>query len=277
MQTVLNNLFNDASRATGIWLALLVLAGLAIAGLTVRADRGRREGNPPGDRLGSRAGDDTVAISAADRTGAVLTHQARELRRYAEEVRVAADRAATMAGRRRAQWLAAQDEAAAAWTAYDAADTAVRRSAAADVLPLPRTTRTPAEYADRERYLHRAAMTACSRNELSVLELSDALAHRNGWDPRRHPIEQEAVLRRAVRDGLRAEHRAAAEREQAAWGQAEAAATAAASLREEAVAAAGRARWVQRWSQPLAVPEKPGAVLLRRLQSAELWRTVRRA
>ena len=56
------------------------------------------------------------------------------------------------------------------------------------------------EPAYRERFLHRKAMAACSRKELSALDLSDALAHRKGWDPKRHPVDQEVVLRRAIRE-----------------------------------------------------------------------------
>ena len=104
---------------------------------------------------------------------------------------MAAERSAVTARRRRDEWLRALEEVEASWRAYEAADAAARRVEAAAVLPEPRTPRTPAEYADRERYLHRAAMAACCRKELSVLQLSDALAHRNGWDPRRHPVEQE--------------------------------------------------------------------------------------
>ncbi|MEK8108418.1 hypothetical protein NKG94_32340 [Micromonospora sp. M12] len=93
------------------------------------------------------------------------------------------------------------------------------------------TAQTPAEYADRERYLHRAALDAYWRRELSVEQLSDVFAHRDGWDPRLHPVEQELVLQRAVRDNLAARHAAAREHEQVAWRAAEVAVAAARSLR----------------------------------------------
>ncbi|WP_230415938.1 hypothetical protein [Micromonospora tarapacensis] len=64
-------------------------------------------------------------------------------------------------------------------------------------------------------------------------QLSDVFAHR-GWDPRLHPVEQELMLRRAVRDHLHARRQDAREREQTAWRAAELAAAAARSLREEA-------------------------------------------
>ncbi|MEU4661585.1 hypothetical protein AB0F83_07530, partial [Micromonospora chalcea] len=94
-----------------------------------------------------------------------------------------------------------------------------------------------AEYAARERWLHHAAMTAHWRGDLSARQLADVLARRNGWDPRRHPAEQEIVLARAVRDRRRAGWESAAERERQAWRDAELAAEAARTLAAEAYAA----------------------------------------
>jgi len=225
METVLYNFLIEVPRAALIWLALMLLAMLAIAGLVARPSRAREQ---------ARAG------TAADR-GTRLVAEAEEASRYAEEVAVAAERAAATAKRRRAEWLTAQEEAEAAWRAFDAADVAMRRVEATAALPAPRTPRTPAEYADRERYLHRAATAAFWRKELSVVELGDVLAHRNGWDPRRHPVEQEVVLHRVVRARLLLRQQAAAERERAAWRAADIAAESARSLREEAYAAAQRA------------------------------------
>jgi hypothetical protein len=119
-------------------------------------------------------------------------------------------------------------------------------------MPLPHTPRTPAEYAYRERYLHHAAMSACSRRELSALELSDALAHRRGWDPRLHPFEQEVVLRKFAREGQLASLRTARGLEQAAWKSAEVAAVAARSLRAEAFAAKEEARQARQMAGPVA-------------------------
>jgi hypothetical protein len=93
-------------------------------------------------------------------------------------------------------------------------------------------------------------MEACIHRRLSPLELSDALAHRNGWDPRRHPVEQEAVLQRVARDSLHERYRLAAQRESAAWQVANTATVAARSLREEAYAAAERARQAKRAMRP---------------------------
>jgi hypothetical protein len=118
--------------------------------------------------------------------------------------------------------------------------------------------RTPAEYADRERFLHRSATAACRRHELSIHELNDVLAHRNGWDPTRHPVHQEAALSKAVRDRQFMAYREATTRERQAWHTAGVAAAALRSLREEAAAARlrlneyvptpGQLWWAEQWS-----------------------------
>ena len=258
----------DIPRAAMIWSALIVVALAAMAILIARRPRPEltEVGGPmPAEGVGP--------IRAAVAGRARLTAEAEELARYADEVGVAAGRAAETARRRREEWLAAQDEAEAAWQAYEAADIDARRVAATVSLPEPKTPRTPSEYVDRERYLHRAAMSACGRQELSVLELSDALAHRNGWDPRRHPVEQEVVLRRAVRNGRLAAQRAAAERERGAWRTAEAAAVAAQSLRDEAFAAAERARQASHLLPPRGGSGSgPVRDATRRPQQATRWR-----
>jgi hypothetical protein len=154
----------------------------------------------------------------------------------------AADRATTGARLHRDQWAAAEAEVERAWRAYEAADAAARRLTAASFLPAPDTDKTPAEYTARERFLRRAAMAACSRNELPLFALSDALAGRNGWDPSLHPVEQEHVLRLVARDAARAHHEACAERERAAWLAAEEARERARGLRLVAAEAAETAR-----------------------------------
>ncbi|MFI7068993.1 hypothetical protein [Micromonospora sediminicola] len=227
MQTVFSTVLPDVPAAAVIWLALLAVAAVVVAALVVRPTRFR---SVFGERISEAARPSSIDLAEQAR------ERARERRRYAAEVAVAASRAATTAERSRTEWLAAQDEAEEAWRSWQAAEKDVDRLAAAAALPLPRTARTPAEYADRERWLHRAALDAQWRKEITVRQLSDILGG-NGWDPSRHPVEQELLLRRLVRDNLLARHRAAAEREQAAWRAAETAAAAARSLREEAFAA----------------------------------------
>ncbi|MCX4387040.1 hypothetical protein OG777_08870 [Micromonospora peucetia] len=227
MQNVFSSVLLDVPRAAVIWLSLLGVVAVTVAGLLLRPGRLRFA-------AGSRI------RRAAMPSELERAEETRERSRYAEEVSVAAERSATTAARLRAEWLTAQEEVEAAWQAYEAAEADVRRLTVAEAMPLPRTGRTPAEYAERERFLHRAALDAYWRKDLSVEQLSDVFAHRNGWDPRLHPVEQELVLRRAVRDNLLARQRTAREREQAAWRAAELAAESAGSLRDEAFAAVNR-------------------------------------
>jgi hypothetical protein len=189
-------------QAAAIWLALLAIAVIALSVMVKRPTSAKRERQPEEQR-----------VRGALLKRARLSAQYEQLQRFANQVAVAAERAAAVAQRRRKEWLTTQGQAQIAWEAYEACDEQARRLTAAAALPPPKTPSTPAEYAEREKFLHRAAMAACSHRQLSPLDLSDALAHRNGWDPRRHPVEQEMVLRRVARDGLREIYRVAAQRE----------------------------------------------------------------
>lgn len=248
-KTVLYHFLTAVPEAAAIWSALLLLALGMLAVLVARPERD----TPP------EAIPDPAVEEAARRA---------DLRRYADEVAVAAAGAAQTARRRREEWLAVQGEVDQAWCAYDEAEAVARRLAGAGALPEPRTPRTPTEYAARERWLHRAAMAAHWRGDLTARQLADVLAHRNGWDPRRHPAEQEIVLARAVRDHRLAGWRTAAEREQRAWRDAERAADAARALAAEAYAAravlrpgAVPAASVEPLTrQPALVPATPAAV-----------------
>ncbi|GHJ09156.1 hypothetical protein TPA0907_35230 [Micromonospora humidisoli] len=224
MTTVLSQFLIGVPTATAIWSLLLVLA---LTGLAVLVARPERE----------QPTDVTAVGPPPDAPPPVA-----DLRRYADEVTVAAAGAAQTARRHRAAWLAAQDTLERAWQEYDEAETAARRFTGAGALPTPRTPRTPAEYAGRERWLHQEAVAAHWRGELSVERLRDVFAHRDGWDPRRHPVEHEVMLARAVREDRRAAYRAAHWRERVAWRAAELAAEAARSLAAEAYAATQRVR-----------------------------------
>ncbi|MET8250621.1 hypothetical protein [Micromonospora sp. NPDC005197] len=254
METVVFYQFlTEVPQAAAIWSALFLLALTVLAVLVARPepDSAASEPTPP-----PPTAQEVAAAELAD------------LRRYAEEVAVAAARAAQTARRRRADWLITQEEAQAAWSRYDEADTAARRFATAGALPTPRTPHTPAEYAARERYLHRAAMAAHWRGELTMTQLGDVFGHRRGWDPRRHPVEQEVLLSRATRDARLAEHRAADERERSAWRDAELAAESARTLAEEAYAAA-----VRLWPNPL--PSRRTTTRASRSAVVTRWRPAR--
>jgi hypothetical protein len=246
VETALQTLWTSVPQAAAIWITMLFVAAITAAAVTL-----------PG-RL--------AMIGEAIRRPAEPKPEpdVDDGRRYAEEIAVAAERAAATADRCRAEWEQAQLDVEAAWTAYDEADNAARRTAAASAFPIMRRRRGPGENADRERYLHRTATAACRRRELSIGQLNDALAHR-GWDACKHPVMQEVALRNAIREHRFDGYRAATAREREAWQDAERAAEALRSLRAEALVAkvragqdvrsAGAQWWAEQWSstQPLPV------------------------
>lgn len=230
-----------------IVLWALMLLGVAVAVVLMARPRGAaapasaRPGAgrvPAGSASGarSRSGRSPGAFVPAPRSGSEAI--ADDLR-FADEVTVAAGHAATTAARARAAWEDAQGELDAAWTAYEEADAVARRTWSATSFPLMSRRRKLGENADRERYLHRAATAACRQRELTIAQLNDVYAHR-GWNPRLHPVAQEALLRNAIRENRFADYQAAQVRERAAWQQAEIAAEALRALRAEAAAAFGR-------------------------------------
>ena len=229
MESALHSFLVSVPQAAAIWITMLLAVAVAAALL---AWRGQPAATPA----------DTIAGDAA---------------RYADEVAVAADRAAATAIRRRAAWEAAREEVDGAWAAYEEADRAARRTAVASAFPAPRRRHRPGENAERERYLHRAATGACRRREISIKQLNEVLAHR-GWNPRLHPVAQEAALRIAVRDHRLAAFRTATAREQAAWHAKEVADAALSSLRDEALAArlrTGRPAAVSWWIEEVATTQ----------------------
>ena len=197
-----------------------------------------------------------IAVAAVTAVLAVPRRPARAAAPTADpragERALAAERAAEVAGRLRADWLRAQERVDATWAAFDAADRDARRAAAASAFPILKQRRTRAELADRERNLHRMATAACRRRELSIGQLNEVLAHRGSWNPRRHPVAQEAALRAAVREHRFAAYQAATGQERQAWQEAERAAATLRSLRAETLtvrAQAGRGvRYEQQWT-----------------------------
>jgi hypothetical protein len=240
-------LFSGVRGALAVWLTLVILVVLAciVASVPTLGEqlRGRRRVRLARHALAYRAtvSQQTVTKPAADGPAA----QALDLRRYAEEVAVAASHAEETAQRRHEEWAAVQRAQDAAWRAYEEASVAATRIEKAQVFPVRETTvpadkLTGEEKAHRTRYLHQAATCAFHRGELSVDQLTDALLHRNGWDPHRHPFEQEATIRRIARDRLLRAYQTMSTMERCAWQAADVAAAARASLHAEALAAALR-------------------------------------
>jgi hypothetical protein len=214
VETALQSFFVSVPQAVAIWLLLLV--GIAVAAIVVALPR---------------------KVAAAG--GGAETTETETAPDPAAELAAAADRAAATAERRRALWHTAQDRVDEAWQAFDDADRAAREAAKAAAYPLLSRRRKPGENADRQRYLHHAAAAACRRREISIAQLNDVFAHR-GWNPRLHPVQQEGVLRGAIREHLQDSYRAAVQRERIAWQEAERAAETLRRLRLEAAAAITR-------------------------------------
>jgi hypothetical protein len=195
-------------------------------------------------------------------TGAAAPDPVGDDLRFAEEVAAAAEHAAATAARARAGWETAEQELDAAWAAYEQADAAARRTWAATSFPQMSRRRKLGENADRERYLHHAATVACRQRELSIAQLNDVYAHR-GWNPRLHPVAQEALLRNAIRENKFAVYQKAQRRERVAWQRAEIASEALRALRAEAAAAFGRSAAEQPavsefwWAEPWTTSELP--------------------
>ncbi len=220
MESALQSFFVSLPQAAALWLLILLAIAVAAAVMAVP----RKAPVPP------------MTAAQADAI------------RFADEVVVAAERAASMAARRRAEWATAQEQVDAAWLAFDEADRVARQAAQAAAFPLMSRRRKPGENVDRQRYLHHAATAACRNREISMAQLNDVLAHR-GWNPRLHPVVQEGLLRNAIRAHRMSQYEDAQKREQAAWTEAELAADALRSLRAEAAAAIVRSSVAE---QPVA-------------------------
>jgi hypothetical protein len=251
VETAVHALLTGLREALTIWLGLVTLAVVACVLLSAPARRGRPKRSPRQRAVAATPSphrvrpdwtvmnSDTAVLKVIDTS---RDGHATELRRYAEEVTVAATRAAEAAGRWRSEWLSVQSATDAAWQAYEAADEAARRAFRAAAFPTPREPLTPGELAARQRYLHRTAREAYQRGELSLGQLNDALSGRNGWDPRLHPFEQQLIMRRIGLERRLQAYRTVSAMERSAWEAAEVAQTAKQSLRREAYSAQVRAR-----------------------------------
>ncbi|GID32785.1 hypothetical protein [Paractinoplanes brasiliensis] len=156
---------------------------------------------------------------------------------YVSEVRVAAERAAVAAQRWQELWEQAEATVNAAYESWLDADARLRKAMVAARWGTPWSAPTCEEYAARERFLHRAVAVACDRGDLPAAALADALAGRNGWDARLHPVDQELVITKATVTYRRHCYDTAAAAELTARHDADLAHRAAGSLAREALAA----------------------------------------
>jgi hypothetical protein len=236
MNVVAEMLLTEPAPAA-IWATLMLIAFPALLLL----------GSPNGIRHPRRAAREMAAVvrqRASERAESTLrqAQEAAQAVRLAEEVGVAADRAAASAERWQQCWEQSTEDLNAAWQAWLDADARLRTALAGAAWGTPWSVRTCEEYAARERFLHRAVAAAADRGELPAAAVADALAGRHGWDPRLHPVEQELVIARASAAWLRQRYERAVTAERAAWHDAELARRAAGSLRHEAAATARAAQ-----------------------------------
>ncbi|GAA0490024.1 hypothetical protein Ade02nite_24500 [Paractinoplanes deccanensis] len=215
-----------------IWATLMLLTLPAVLVLA----------SPQGVRHPRRALRDVAALirERADRRRQ-RTLEAIAATQYADEVRVAADRAELAAARWQERWEQTSDDVTTAWLAWLDADARLRARRSAAAFGTPWSAQTPTEYAARERFLHRAVREAAAHGWLPTAAVADALAGRAGWDPRLHPLEQELVVCRAAEGHLRDRYERAVLAERAARHDAWLARTTGDSLRQESWAATDRA------------------------------------
>ncbi|XVU29195.1 hypothetical protein ACQPZJ_19660 [Actinoplanes sp. CA-054009] len=212
-----------------IWATLMLLTLPALLLL----------GSPQAMRHPRKAARETVAALRAHTTAKRLdVEAAAQATHFASEIEVAASRAAASAARWQEIWEQASASVTTAYEAWLEADARVRTAASAAAWGTPWSVRTCEEYAARERFLHQAVAAAAGRGELPASAMADAVAGRNGWDARLHPVDQELVIARASAAWLRRRYDLAVEAEATAWHDASLAQRAASSLREESQAAA---------------------------------------
>ncbi|XVU26653.1 hypothetical protein ACQPZJ_06270 [Actinoplanes sp. CA-054009] len=231
MNVVAETLLTTPAPAA-IWATLMLLTLPAVLVLA----------SPQGVRHPRQALRDIVALfrERGDRRRR-LPLEALAATQYADEVRVAADRAELAAARWQERWEQTADDVTIAWQSWLDADARLRARRSAAAFGTPWSAQTPTEYAARERFLHRAVREAASHGWLPTAAVADALAGRAGWDPRLHPLEQELVVHRAAEGHLRDRYERAVRAEREARHDAWLARTTSDSLRQESWAATGRA------------------------------------
>ncbi len=182
-------------------------------------------------------------------------------------MRIAAESAGYTADRWQEHWESSAQRVDAAFHAWQAADSRVRRIQQAAAFHTPATEQSPAEYADRERFLHLAVRAAAERGELPISAVADALTGRGGWDARLHPVDQELVIQRASAAHLEAVWNRAVEAEAQAWHDAQASRRNWQSLCQEAILAESHASTVHHLlpPEPVTAPPAPHPAVLARI------------
>ncbi|WP_157411639.1 hypothetical protein [Actinoplanes rectilineatus] len=235
-----------AAMTSHVVLAVLFLTALTLSGGSQQ--RKPRRTRPAPQRT-SRAARRTEAVDA---------------RRFAEEIHVAAARAGDSARNWQEFWAQSEEYAADAWQAWQDAEKQLARTRAATAFRSPHFLQTPSEYAENEKFLHRAAAKAVDRGDLPSTVLVDLAAGEGGWNPMLHPVEQELVLQMATAAVRRHMFEQATEAEESAWHDAQLAVAVRDSLRREAgeatVRAAALARYLPSRERAAAPALRPSLV-----------------
>ncbi|BCY05419.1 hypothetical protein [Actinoplanes sp. L3-i22] len=176
--------------------------------------------------------------------------------RYAAQARVAAAHADEAVRYRQELWREAGQRADDLWLTWQATEKQVTRGRATTVFTAPWAARTSTEVTDRARFLHRTVRAAVERGDLPATALAAALSGRDGWDPWRHPVEQELVILQAIAAHQQQRHQLATVAERAARHDIHHAAAVRDRLRDEARTAAQHAARhqlrpaIEHWSLP---------------------------
>jgi hypothetical protein len=210
-----------------IWATLLLAATLSVLALA-RVD-GVRDQHPA-------VWDAVPFLRRLRAQRARRKQEAQHAVHYAEELTVATRHATQMAARWREHCRQSEQHAATAWQTWQDAEERLTAVRAASAFAMP-AARTPAEFADRERFLHYAVGAAVDRGDLPAAALADALAGRGDWNPWLHPAEQERAVQQAVAAHRRHLYQRAAMAEKAARHDAHLALRTRDSLQREAAAA----------------------------------------
>ncbi|WP_127502589.1 hypothetical protein [Actinoplanes solisilvae] len=223
-----------------IWATLLLLTfpALLLLGSPEAMSRPRHSAQQFVVALRGRGAELRRRAEEAARADQQATAEATRAQQYAAEVRVAADRADAAAQQWQELWERSETDRDDAYRAWLEADAGLRTAAAAAAWGTTWSLRTPDEYATRERFLHREVSAAVARGDLPAEALTDALAARNGWDPRLHPADQQLVIARASVAWRRHRYDQAVAAERRASHDVEKARRAASSLRHESRTAA---------------------------------------
>jgi hypothetical protein len=164
--------------------------------------------------------------------------------RYADELVVATGRATRVAARWDEHCRRSEQDAETAWQAWQDAGQRLTHLRAASAYAMP-AAQTPAESADRARFLHQAIAAAVTRGDLPAGAATEARAGRGGWDPALHPVEQERAVQQATVAHRRHLHERAIMAAKAARHDARLALANRDSLRRETAAAVVRAAAVR--------------------------------